>query len=408
MWSKPSLSTSLLHRNNLDCHDTPDTRSAHPFRFSRTACPPTHLAAGRCFLVRGFQIKRHRLSSSHMCSFRCNNCTGGTGRSPLLKNDDRLPSDQIHGGLNKQRTWRKDYFFFFFAWRFILPLSSLRGLTSIDGCPSVNKTHGSNQMTVEHRSTRHGTSRSAQSLWAGRVRFYTFLNRYWRFLLGVWRISVMCDEAAALRDFLCRTDGAVRGWEDTGSAVGGFFITVHMCLSFMKPTVRLRKSTHLAAQPDSKFKQLFPLSLSWRLDWIYKLFRVFSPFFLITISGSPRLRLVLISCQFMTLFVSDVSLWINVFPPSFLSSALLALSLPSVCAVWMSSYIISMPLALIIDSSCRSPPTSSSPFADTEFWGDPWTLSPSAFRFPPQNSHWISTFLPSRPFLIILFLPFNK
>lgn len=167
----------------------------------------------------------------------------------------------------------------------------------------------------------------------------------------------MCDEAAALGDFLCRTDGAVRGWEDTGSAVGGFFITVHMCLSFMKPTVRLRKSTHLAAQPDSKFKQLFPLSLSWRLDWIYKLFRVFSPFFLITISGSPRLRLVLISCQFMTLFVSDVSLWINVFPPSFLSSALLALSLPSVCAVWMSSYIISMPLALIIDSSCRSPPT---------------------------------------------------
>lgn len=155
MWSKPSLSTSLLHRNNLDCHDTPDTRSAHPFRFSRTACPPTHLAAGRCFLVRGFQIKRHRLSSSHMCSFRCNNCTGGAGRSPLLKNDDRLPSDQIHGGLNKQRTWRKDYFFFFFAWRFILPLSSLRGLTSIDGCPSVNKTHGSNQMTVEHRSTRH-------------------------------------------------------------------------------------------------------------------------------------------------------------------------------------------------------------------------------------------------------------
>ena len=48
-------------------------------------------------------------------------------------------------------------------WWFILPLGSLRGLTSIDGCSSVNKTHGSNQMTVEHRSTRHGTSRSAQS-----------------------------------------------------------------------------------------------------------------------------------------------------------------------------------------------------------------------------------------------------
>lgn len=129
---------------------------------------------------------------------------------------------------------------------------------------------------------RPDTERAGRlSGWAGRGRFYTFLNRYWRFLLSVWRISVMCDEAAALRDFLCRTDGAVRGWEDTGSAVGGFFITAHMCSSFMKPTVRLRKSTHLAAQPDSKFKQLFPLSLSWRLDWIYNLLRVFFffPFF---------------------------------------------------------------------------------------------------------------------------------
>lgn len=96
---------------------------------------------------------------------------------------------------------------------------------------------------------------------------------------------------------------------------------------------------------------------------------------------------------------------------SFFSSSLFSLSFSlSVWAVWMSSYIISMPLAVIIDSFCRScPPLRASfPFADTEFWGDLWTLSPSAFQFPPQNSHWISTFLPSRPFLIILFLPFNK
>lgn len=36
--------------------------------------------------------------------------------------------------------------------------------------------------------------------------------------------------------------------ERTDSAVGEFFMTVHMCLSFIKPSVQLRKSTHLVAQ----------------------------------------------------------------------------------------------------------------------------------------------------------------
>lgn len=218
------------------------------------------------------------------------------------------------------------------------------------------------------------------------------------------------------RDFLSRASGPMvqRDDERTGSAVGEVFITVHMCRSFIRPTVRLRRSTHLVVQLHS-FLQRISLTLSWRSNLlISKLFSVFLS--LSVICSSPWPWLVLISGQFMTsssLMFASVSL-INVLPflsffrpPSCsLTPSLLPLSPASVCAVWMSSYIISMPLALIIDSSCRSPP--SSPFADTEFWGDPWTLSPSAFRFPPQNSHWISTFLPSRPFLIILFLPFNK
>lgn len=60
----------------------------------------------------------------------------------------------------------------------ILPLSSVRELISIDGCPFVNTNHGSNEMIVKHRSTRQRTSRSGQSL-SQRYTFLHFLNQYW-------------------------------------------------------------------------------------------------------------------------------------------------------------------------------------------------------------------------------------
>lgn len=47
--------------------------------------------------------------------------------------------------------------------------------------------------------------------------------------------------------------------------MGEFFITVHMCLSFIKPTVQLWNLTHLEVQLYSEFNTAL-FGLSWHLD----------------------------------------------------------------------------------------------------------------------------------------------
>lgn len=78
---------------------------------------------------------------------------------------------------------------------------------------------------------------SLVSHWAGCVIFSQFLNQYWQ-IWSVWRISAVYYVAAALRDFFfcIWTFRLMVQWEDerTGSAVGEFFITAHISLSFIK------------------------------------------------------------------------------------------------------------------------------------------------------------------------------
>lgn len=147
-------------------------------------------------------------------------------------------------------------------------------------------------------------------------------------VLAYWRISFLCDKAAALRDSPAWVFGLMLQWEDERT---------RLCrgrLSLLRTCVRL-----------------------------------------------PQLQVPEFRHISSNLVCSYVHLSMDLFGQAHSFSRRLSLSYRSLClSKWISSYIISMPLAPSIDSRFPSSPT---PLADTEFLGDPWTLSPSVFQFPP-------------------------
>lgn len=115
--------------------------------------------------------------------------------------------------------------------------------------------------------------------------------------------------------------------------------------------------------------------------------------FLSVVPGSQCLCLVLITDQFMTPVSLMSGFFLSFFHSFFLFSTPLCSPSPSlslsVWAVWMSSYIISMPLAVIIDSFCRScPPPSRSLTRNSEEICELYHLQRSSFllRIPTGSA----------------------
>ncbi len=130
----------------------------------------------------------------------------------------------------------------FLTTRLILPSSSVRELISTDGCPFVNMKHGSDQMLNTDRPDNEQAGLVGH--WARHIIFTLFepVLAHCKCLKDIRYVWWGCCFKRAF--------GLMVQWEDerTGSAVGEFFMTVHMCLSFIKPAVWLRKWTHLVAQ----------------------------------------------------------------------------------------------------------------------------------------------------------------
>lgn len=133
-------------------------------------------------------------------------------------------------------------------------------------------------------------------------------------------------------------------WFPPHPPLSPLFITAHMCLSFEAPTAQLWKSSHLGGSTSgtpNKFEQPSLPGSDIRAGFlIYP-----------ALCGLCFDKETLSCCFAPNADCCPLAFLFPAFPfPAF------PFSPPaSVCAIWMSSHVISMPLALIIDSSCGWP-----------------------------------------------------